>query len=84
VRAAIPVLALLYDASARAGADPAAMFAEAGTLAPEDVAPLFPTFLTRPDLDEIASAMGFAPGADRDGFRYRRLWGAGVVAVEEE
>jgi catechol 2,3-dioxygenase-like lactoylglutathione lyase family enzyme len=80
VRAAIPVLALLYDAAARAGADPAATFAQAGALAPADVAPVFTAFLTRPDLDEIASAMGFAPGADRDGFRYRRLWGAGAVA----
>jgi hypothetical protein len=46
------------------------------------VAPLFPTFLTRGDLDEIAATMGFAPGEDRDGFRYRRLWGAGPVEVE--
>jgi catechol 2,3-dioxygenase-like lactoylglutathione lyase family enzyme len=83
VRAAIPVLAVLYDASARAGADPAAMFSEVGKLAPDDVAPVFTAFLTRPDLDEIASAMGFAPGADRDGFRYRRLWGAGAMVEDQ-
>jgi catechol 2,3-dioxygenase-like lactoylglutathione lyase family enzyme len=82
VRAALPVLAVLYDAAARAGADPAALFADAGALMPADVAPLFPSFLTRGDLDEIAAVMGFAAGEDRDGFRYRRLWGAGAVELD--
>jgi len=82
LRAAIPVLAVLHDAAARAGADPVALFGDAGVLVPEDIAPLFPTFLTRGDLDQIAAVMGFAPGEDRDGFRYRRLWGAGPVEVD--
>jgi catechol 2,3-dioxygenase-like lactoylglutathione lyase family enzyme len=79
VRAAIPVLGLLHDAAARAGADPAALFEEASSLAPDDVAPVFRDFLTRTDLDGIAAEMGYREGQDRDGFRYRRLWGAGQL-----
>jgi catechol 2,3-dioxygenase-like lactoylglutathione lyase family enzyme len=82
VRPAIPVLGLLYDAAARAGADPADLFARAGALAPDDVAPLFREFLSRPDLGDIAQEMGYAPGRDRDGFRYQRFWGSGQVDPE--
>jgi catechol 2,3-dioxygenase-like lactoylglutathione lyase family enzyme len=79
VRPAIPVLGVLHDAAARAGADPAALFTEAAALLPDDVAPVLRDFLTRPDLDSIAEEMGYAPTSDRHGFRYRRLWGAGQI-----
>ena len=82
VRAGIPPLGLLYDAAARAGADPIRVFREAQALLPDDVAPVFADFLTRPDLDGIAAEMGYATGADRDGFRYRRLWGTGLIEPE--
>ena len=82
VRAAVPILGVLYDAAARAGADPARIFTEAQALLPDDVAPVLRDFLTRPDLDGIAAEMGYADGSDRDGFRYRRLWGSGLVEPE--
>jgi catechol 2,3-dioxygenase-like lactoylglutathione lyase family enzyme len=82
VRPAVPVLGLLHDAAARAGADPAQLFARAGALSPDDVAPLFRDFLERPDLGDIAQEMGYAPGRDRDGFRYQRFWGAGQIDIE--
>jgi catechol 2,3-dioxygenase-like lactoylglutathione lyase family enzyme len=82
VTAAIPVLGLLYDAVKRAGAVPDLVFEAAAALAPADVAAVLRDFLTRGDLDEIAAEMGFAEGRDRDGFRYRRLWGAGQVDLD--
>jgi hypothetical protein len=84
VREAIPVLAVLHDAAARAGADPSAIFGEVAALAPTDVAPVFPSFLTRDDLHEIAAEMGYSAGRDRDGFRYRRKWGAGRIDADED
>jgi catechol 2,3-dioxygenase-like lactoylglutathione lyase family enzyme len=82
VRAAIPVLAVLYDAARRTGADAAALFEDAARALPPDVAPALRDFLTRPDLAEIAETMGYALRSDRDGPRYARLWGAGQIAED--
>lgn len=82
VRPGIPVLGLLFDAARRAGADPRRLFEESAALCPADIAPVLRDFLRREDLDEIAEEMGFSGGRDRDGFRYRRLWGAGRVDDE--
>jgi catechol 2,3-dioxygenase-like lactoylglutathione lyase family enzyme len=82
VRPAIPVMGLLYDAANRAGGAPEHVFGETAALCPADVAPVFRDFLTRPDLEQIADEMGFAVGQDRDGFRYRRTWGAGRIEPE--
>jgi catechol 2,3-dioxygenase-like lactoylglutathione lyase family enzyme len=79
VRDAVPVLGLLHDAAARAGADPQRLFQDAAALCPADVAGVFRDFLTRPDLDGIAAEMGYVASKDRDGFRYRRQWGRGVL-----
>jgi catechol 2,3-dioxygenase-like lactoylglutathione lyase family enzyme len=84
VRPAVPILGLLYDAAKRAGANPDDLFNAAAAASPADVAPVLRDFLTRGDLDQIADEMGFAVGADRDGFRYRRLWGAGRIDVESD
>jgi catechol 2,3-dioxygenase-like lactoylglutathione lyase family enzyme len=83
VRAVIPVLGLLYDGIRRAGGEPARTFREVADLCPGEAAPVLRDFLTRPDLDEIAEEMGFAARRDRDGFRYRRTWGAGRVDGED-
>lgn len=83
VTAAIPPLGLLYDAAKRAGADPAGLFHRIAAACPADVGPVLRDFSQRPDLDEIAEEMGFAQGRDRDGFRYRRTWGAGRVDFDE-
>jgi len=83
VRPAIPLLGLLYDAVKRAGGDPKQVFTETAAICPADVAPVLTDFLTRGDLDEIAEEMGFSGGRDRDGFRYRRLWGAGRIDADE-
>ncbi len=82
VRAAIPILGVLHDAATRAGADAGRVFDDVQALLPDDVARVFRDFLTRPDLDDIAAEMGYVAGADRDGFRYRRLWGGGLVEPE--
>jgi len=82
VRPAIPVIGLLYDATRRAGGDPERIFAEAAAHAPVDGGPVLRDFLTRGDLEEIADEMGFVGGRDRDGFRYRRTWGAGRIDSE--
>jgi catechol 2,3-dioxygenase-like lactoylglutathione lyase family enzyme len=79
VRVVIPVLGVLHDGIRRAGAEPARTFREVADLCPGDAAQVLRDFLTRPDLDEIAEEMGFAARRDRDGFRYRRTWGAGRV-----
>jgi len=83
VTAAIPPMGLLYDAAKRAGADPAQLFRKVAAASPEDLGPVLLDFLMRPDLDEIAEEMGFAQGSDRDGFRYRRTWGAGRIDSDE-
>ena len=82
VRPAIPLIGLLYDAARRTGGDPERVFAEAASHCPVDVAPVLRDFLTRADLGEIADEMGFSAGRDRDGFRYRRTWGAGRIEPE--
>ena len=79
VTASIPAMGLLYDAIRRAGGEPARVFGDVAAASPDDVSPVLRDFLSRPDLDEIADEMGFSRGRDRDGFRYRRLWGAGRV-----
>lgn len=82
VRPAIPILGLLYDSAKRAGGEPEHVFSEAAALCPADVAPVLRDFLTRLDLEQIADEMGFSNGRDRDGFRYRRTWGAGRIETE--
>lgn len=77
VRTAIPVLGVLFDGIRRAGGDPREIFREVAELGPPDAAPVLRDFLGRVDLDEIAEEMGFSARQDRDGFRYRRNWGAG-------
>jgi len=83
VTAAIPPLGLLYDAAKRAGAEPSGLFRKVAAACPADVGPVLRDFLLRPDLDEIAEEMGFAQGRDRDGFRYRRMWGSGRLDSDE-
>lgn len=52
------------------GADPGELFAAAATFANPVMAQHLRTFLLRPDLDGILAIMGYADGADGDGFRY--------------
>jgi catechol 2,3-dioxygenase-like lactoylglutathione lyase family enzyme len=79
VRDAVPVMGLLHGAASRAGGDPGGLFHEAAALCPADVAGVFRDFLTRPDLDGIDEEMGYVASSDRDGFRYRRPWGRGLI-----
>lgn len=73
-RDGLPALGLLHHAIIVAALDPQHLFAEAATLAPKAVAPLFSDFLRREDLAEIAAVMGYIERTDASGLRYYRTW----------
>ena len=51
-------------------ANPEELFSAAATFANPVMEQHLRTFLVRPDLDRILALMGYADGADEDGFRY--------------
>ncbi len=70
----IAVLAALYDAAGRLGADANALFARAAAYTPGAHRAAFAEFLTRPDLHNIAQVMGYTLGPSANGLRYLRSW----------
>lgn len=70
----IAVLAALYDAAGRVGADARALFANAAAYAPGAHKAAFSEFLTRPDLQNVAQVMGYTLVPTAAGLRYLRSW----------
>ncbi|HEX2203894.1 MAG TPA: hypothetical protein VHG91_11375 [Longimicrobium sp.] len=68
------VLAPLYHAAGKIGADPRDLFDEAAALAPGAGADGLRSFLRHRDLHRILDALGYRESADADGFRYERTW----------
>lgn len=73
-RDALPVLALLHDASLRLKHAPGRLFEWAGSLVGKAAYATFTAFLLRTNDDRSIGAMGYVVGADSDGFRYLRTW----------
>lgn len=69
-REAEMVLCLLHDAAKRLGLSPKEVLSK-GRFLKRD---LIENFLRRDESDKSLSSMGYAAGADSDGFRYVRSW----------
>lgn len=69
----ITVMAPLYDAALKIGADAETLFAQAAALAPNEVSDVLRTFPSRPDESKSLICMQFVESEDEDGFIYERL-----------
>jgi hypothetical protein len=74
IREDILVLAPVYDAAVRLGAEPNNLFAKAASLIQNDVSDAVRAFPHRPDDTRSLSAMGYATRTDEHGFSYERDW----------
>ena len=70
----IAVMAALYDATQRLGAQPSHVFAVAESCTPGAHKAAFSAFLSRPDLNDIAPIMGYTLTGDTAEARYLRSW----------
>ncbi len=70
----ITVMAPLYDAALKIGADPETLFTQAADLAPNEVSEVLRTFPSRPDESKSLICMQFVESEDQDGFLYERVW----------
>lgn len=69
----ITVMAPLYDAALKIGADPETLFTQAAALAPNEVSDVLRTFPSRPAESKSLICMQFVESEDEDGFRYERV-----------
>ena len=70
----ITVMAPLYDAALKIGADPESLFNQAADLALNEVSDVLRTFPNRPDESKSLICMQFVESEDQDGFIYERVW----------
>jgi hypothetical protein len=73
VRENISVMAPLYDAALKIGADPVEVFARTADLAENEVADALRDFPNRPDDLKSLIAMNFVESEDQDGFVYEKV-----------
>ena len=74
IREDITVMAPLYDAELKIGADPETLFTQAADLAPNEVSDVLRTFPSRPDESKSLICMQFVESEDQDGLLYERVW----------
>jgi hypothetical protein len=73
-RDALTVFPLFYDAITRLGIELPSLVASIRQTIGDQMADPLVEFLKRSESDKSLQAMGYAEGADRDGFRYIRSW----------
>lgn len=73
IRANIMIMAPLYDASEKVGADPDNLFRTAASYSNNEVAELIRTFPERSSRNKSLRAMGYKEVDSPDGFRYEQI-----------
>jgi hypothetical protein len=73
-RETLMVFPIFYDAVRRMGLDLTLLVASIRETIGDQLAAPFVEFLQRSESDKSLQAMGYAEGADNDGFRYQRNW----------